>query len=214
MPRLDRATPGSPARRDASNRSEARRSCSDRSLRARRSIRTTPPIKTITRSTRAAQPTASMIASAWSHTQNDQPIGHATYVHAGVEVRDAVIVDRVLERGRLLLDGPSMCTRHLGLDAPAHAAEGSLAVTEFPERRGQSFRNPQAESIGPTGSCNGTARSAQGTTRTAHLPMQITTSTMKKMCGESNRRCGRGLEGQCVEANEASSSFAACVPTS
>ena len=54
----------------------------------------------------------------------------------------AAIVDRVLERGRLLkLDGPSMRTQHLGLDAPAHAAAGSAEVArisgtarpEFPE---------------------------------------------------------------------------------
>ena len=54
----------------------------------------------------------------------------------------AAIVDRVLERGRLLqLDGPSMRTKHLGLDAPAHAEAGSQAVvrvsgtgwSEFPE---------------------------------------------------------------------------------
>lgn len=54
----------------------------------------------------------------------------------------AAIVDRVLERGRvLLLDGPSMRTKHLGLDAPAHAAAGSEDVvrisgiqrSEFPE---------------------------------------------------------------------------------
>jgi DNA replication protein DnaC len=54
----------------------------------------------------------------------------------------AAIVDRVLERGRLLqLDGPSMRTKHLGLDAPAHAEAGSHPVarisgtgrSEFPE---------------------------------------------------------------------------------
>jgi len=54
----------------------------------------------------------------------------------------AAIVDRVLERGSLLkLDGPSLRTRHLGLDAPAHAAAGSEPVvrisgippSEFPE---------------------------------------------------------------------------------
>jgi DNA replication protein DnaC len=54
----------------------------------------------------------------------------------------AAIVDRVLERGRLLqLDGPSMRTKHLGLDAPAHAEAGSADVvrisgipkSEFPE---------------------------------------------------------------------------------
>jgi DNA replication protein DnaC len=41
----------------------------------------------------------------------------------------AAIVDRVLERGRLLhLDGPSMRTKHLGVDAPAHAEAGSGPV--------------------------------------------------------------------------------------
>ena len=66
--------------------------------------------------------------------------------HWGVVLHDddlaAAIVDRVLERGRLLmLDGPSMRTNHLGLDAPAHAAAGSRPVArisgmerpEFPE---------------------------------------------------------------------------------
>jgi DNA replication protein DnaC len=57
----------------------------------------------------------------------------------------AAIVDRVLERGRLLhLDGPSMRTKHLGLDAPAHADAGSQQVvrisgtssSEFPEPTG------------------------------------------------------------------------------
>jgi DNA replication protein DnaC len=66
--------------------------------------------------------------------------------HWGAVLHDddlaAAIVDRVLERGRLLmLDGPSMRTNHLGLDAPAHAAAGSRSVArisgterpEFPE---------------------------------------------------------------------------------
>jgi DNA replication protein DnaC len=66
--------------------------------------------------------------------------------HWGAVLHDddlaAAIVDRVLERGRLLLlDGPSMRTKHLGLDAPAHAAAGSPPVvrisgiqnSEFPE---------------------------------------------------------------------------------
>lgn len=60
----------------------------------------------------------------------------------------AAIIDRVLERGRLLLlDGPSMRTKHLGLDAPAHAAAGSPDVVrisgiqrpEFPEPTGAGF---------------------------------------------------------------------------
>jgi len=52
------------------------------------------------------------------------------------------IVDRVLERGRLLrLDGPSMRTKHLGLDDPTAAEAGSTQLvrisgiqrSEFPE---------------------------------------------------------------------------------
>src|ERR1043165_8610466 len=49
----------------------------------------------------------------------------------------AAIVDRVLERGRLLkLDGPSMRTKHLGLDAPAHAAAGSKRSSRMIWRSG------------------------------------------------------------------------------
>jgi DNA replication protein DnaC len=55
------------------------------------------------------------------------------------------IIDRVLERGRLLtLDGPSMRTKHLGLDEPApvgasiqgigdSARISGIPVPEFPE---------------------------------------------------------------------------------
>ena len=43
------------------------------------------------------------------------------------------IVDRVLERGRFLtLDGPSMRTRHLGIDDPT--SEGSHTVANQPAR--------------------------------------------------------------------------------
>jgi len=44
--------------------------------------------------------------TAWGHVLHDDDLAHA-------------IIDRVLERGRLLpLDGPSMRTKHLGLDDP------------------------------------------------------------------------------------------------
>jgi hypothetical protein len=40
----------------------------------------------------------------------------------------AAIVDRVLERGRVLqLDGPSMRTKHLGLEAPAGSGTHRVA---------------------------------------------------------------------------------------
>jgi hypothetical protein len=67
--------------------------------------------------------------SAWGHVLHDEDVAQA-------------IVDRVLERGRLLLlDGPSMRTKHLGLDHPL-SAEASTQGPEFPEFRGQNFRNP------------------------------------------------------------------------
>lgn len=52
--------------------------------------------------------------------------------HVDVRYLAAAIVDRILERGRLLhLDGPSMRTKHLGLDAPAHAEAGSQPVVRI-----------------------------------------------------------------------------------
>ena len=64
---------------------------------------------------------------AWGRVLHDDDLAHA-------------IVDRVLERGRLLtLDGPSLRTRHLGLDDPTAAAPSEVArisgihAPEFPE---------------------------------------------------------------------------------
>jgi DNA replication protein DnaC len=60
----------------------------------------------------------------------------------------AAIVDRVLERGRLLLlDGPSMRTKHLGLDAPAHAAAGSPAVDRISGTERPEFPEPTNEHL-------------------------------------------------------------------
>jgi hypothetical protein len=52
----------------------------------------------------------------------------------------AAILDRILERGRLLhLDGPSMRTKHLGLDAPAlHDRQPSAASSAIQPQRGRS----------------------------------------------------------------------------
>jgi DNA replication protein DnaC len=74
--------------------------------------------------------------AAWGKVLHDEDLGQA-------------IVDRVLERGRLLtLDGPSMRTRHLGLDevspeASNHPADNlarisGIARPEFPEPPAQS----------------------------------------------------------------------------
>ncbi len=67
--------------------------------------------------------------AAWGRVLHDEDLAHA-------------IVDRVLERGRLLhLDGPSMRTKHLGLDDPTAPEAPSEQVvrisgiprSEFPE---------------------------------------------------------------------------------
>lgn len=79
-------------------------------------------------------------------TSNKHPNDWGAVLHDGDLA--AAIVDRVLERGRLLhLDGPSMRTKHLGLDAPTHAEAGSAQVvrisgiqkSEFPEPTASAF---------------------------------------------------------------------------
>ena len=61
--------------------------------------------------------------AAWGHVLHDEDLAQA-------------IVDRVLERGRLLqLDGPSMRTKHLGLDdptAPGAPSEQVVRISGIP----------------------------------------------------------------------------------
>jgi DNA replication protein DnaC len=72
--------------------------------------------------------TTNKLTSAWGEVLHDPDLAHA-------------IVDRILERGRLLqLDGPSMRTRHLGLDDSATEALSTqtgrisgIPRAEFPE---------------------------------------------------------------------------------
>jgi hypothetical protein len=73
--------------------------------------------------------TTNKALSAWGHVLHDDDLAQA-------------ILDRVLERDRLLrLDGPSMRTRHLGLDDPTDAGAPSNhgarisgnQAPEFPE---------------------------------------------------------------------------------
>src|SRR5713226_9406886 len=64
----------------------------------------------------------------WGRVLHDEDLAHA-------------IVDRVLERGRFLtLDGPSMRTKHLGLDDPI-----------APEASHQSARTPDGQVISISG---------------------------------------------------------------
>ena len=55
------------------------------------------------------------------------------------------IIDRVLERGRLLrLDGPSVRTLHVNLDeAMKEDSDQDADPVRFSEKAGQNFRNPQ-----------------------------------------------------------------------
>jgi DNA replication protein DnaC len=84
-------------------------------------------------------------------TSNKHPDGWGRVLHD--DDLAAAIVDRVVERGRLLqLDGPSMRTNHLGRDAPAHAAAGSPEVVRI-------SGNPQSEFPEPTVVVSGLERS-------------------------------------------------------
>lgn len=69
---------------------------------------------------------------AWGKVLHDPDLAHA-------------IVDRVLERGRLLrLDGPSLRTRHLGLDDPTQAEAASHPVARVSGKGGPEFPEPTA----------------------------------------------------------------------
>jgi DNA replication protein DnaC len=68
--------------------------------------------------------------SAWGRVLHDEDLAQA-------------IVDRVLERGRLLqLDGPSMRTKHLGLDAVAAVESPSDQVVRISGKRWSEFPEP------------------------------------------------------------------------
>src|SRR5947208_4534503 len=72
--------------------------------------------------------TTNKALTAWGSVLHDEDLAHA-------------IVDRILERGRVLtLDGPSLRTKHLGLDDPTSsealhqpARISGIEAAEFPE---------------------------------------------------------------------------------
>ena len=71
--------------------------------------------------------------SSWGRVLHDEDLAHA-------------IVDRILERGRVLtLDGPSMRTKHLGLDDPT-SSEAVHQPARISGIEGAEFRNPQPSS--------------------------------------------------------------------
>lgn len=80
-------------------------------------------------------------------TSNKHPDAWGSVLHD--DDLAAAIVDRVLERGRLLhLDGPSMRTKHLGLDAPAHADAGSPHVVRISGTNSSEFPEPTRSTPG------------------------------------------------------------------
>jgi DNA replication protein DnaC len=86
------------------------------------------------RLTRSMVFTSNKHPSAWGGVLHDDDLAQA-------------IVDRVLERGRLLkLDGPSMRTKHLGLDAPEGAEAGSTKVVRISGITGPELPEPTAGS--------------------------------------------------------------------
>ena len=75
---------------------------------------------------------------AWGRVLHDEDLAQA-------------ILDRVLERGRLLrLDGPSVRTLHVNLDeAMKEDSDQEAEVVRISGKSGQNFRNPQAALINP-----------------------------------------------------------------
>jgi hypothetical protein len=69
---------------------------------------------------------------AWGRVLHDEDLAHA-------------IIDRILERGRMLpLDGPSMRTKHLGLDDPtANPASTQLASVSEEGARISGIQRPE-----------------------------------------------------------------------
>jgi DNA replication protein DnaC len=111
----------------------------------------------------------------WGAVLHDEDLAHA-------------IVDRILERGRLLhLDGPSMRTRHLGLDdfaadalSPQVGRISGIEWAEFPE--------PTTSSIsGPSGGDGG---KPQATSLSCGTRMTLLwASSTKPMRGASGTQC-------------------------
>ena len=107
----------------------------------------TPPTCSSTSSTSVIAAERSMIfttnkpLAAWGRVLHDEDLAQA-------------IVDRVLERGRLLtLDGPSMRTRHLGLDdlslgASNHGADNLARISGIPRPE---FPEPTCRALDPCG---------------------------------------------------------------
>ena len=78
--------------------------------------------------------------TAWGRVLHDEDLAHA-------------IVDRVLERGRLLtLDGPSHRTKHLGLDDPT-VQPLSQEVARISGKRAPEFPEPTCVLFMPSGTC-------------------------------------------------------------
>lgn len=98
------------------------------------------------RKKRAMVFTTNKALAAWGHVLHDDDLAQA-------------ILDRILERGRLLtLDGPSMRTKHLGLDDPTSPGASDqparipgIQRPEFPEPTGLGDAEPKLRQYWPSG---------------------------------------------------------------
>jgi len=76
----------------------------------------------------------------------------------------AAIVDRILERGRVLkLDGPSIRTKHLGLDDPTEEASTQPAIVSGIRRQEFPEPTPRARSTTNSASCTSNKSDDRGT---------------------------------------------------
>jgi DNA replication protein DnaC len=77
-------------------------------------------------------------------TSNKHPTAWGSVLHD--DDLAAAIVDRILERGRLLhLDGPSLRTQHLDLDTPSSAQQASAQMARISGISGPEFPEPTRE---------------------------------------------------------------------
>lgn len=109
--------------------------------------------------------------SVWGQVLHDADLAHA-------------IVDRVLERGRLLrLDGPSLRIRHLGLDDPAGPEAASAQVVRVSGIQSSEFPEP---------TCDKTPRLMS---TPLGVGLRSWCNTAELLSSEALRECGSGRIG-------------------
>ena len=94
---------------------------------------------------------------AWGRVLHDEDLAQA-------------IVDRVLERGRLLqLDGPSMRTKHLGLDDPTAAEAASAEVVRVSGKTCSEFPEPTVPGVPSSLACPAGLQSPESSANSSRM---------------------------------------------